>query len=320
MQLGMPSKEVRNMVRRLGFFNLVLVPVLLIIAAVGGYFFVRRAFRPVRRIVKTVNNITSEDLSLRIEEQVLKDEIGELIDTFNNMIGRLQKSFQAIKEFAGNASHELKTPLTVIRGEIEVALRKDRDSAEYKTILASVQGATSDLQLIIDDLLFLARMDSETVSFSFKELDLEELILATHEENYAMAEKKKITVILDRIDSVRIKGNRTLLSRLFSNLMRNAINYSGEDGQIRLTLSETEEGTAFVIADTGIGIPAEALPRIFDSFYRVDESHSPGTGGAGLGLAIVKRIVEFHKGVIEVESELGKGTKFTIRFPSAGSA
>lgn len=318
LQVGMTSEEVRAMMKRLRDFILFIVPVLLGLVAMGGYFFVRRAFRPVAAIVKTVNNITSEDLSLRVKSPGSKDEIGQLTDTFNRMIDRLEKSFKSMKEFSGNASHELKTPLTVISGEIEVALRKERDIDEYKNVLSTVKDETANLQAIINDLLFLSRMDSGSVSFSIEGLSLEEPLLDAYEENCNFAERKGIKIILERIDPVPVNGNRTLIRRMFSNLLQNAIKYTEERGEIRLTLTAETDGARFMISDTGIGIPRESLPFIFDSFYRVDHSRDDNpqdTGGAGLGLTIVKRIVELHQGNISVESREGKGTVFTVSLP-----
>jgi heavy metal sensor kinase len=320
LQVAMSSEEVRTMMRLLRDFILFIVPVLLGFVALGGYFFVRRAFRPVAAIVKTVNNITSEDLSLRVKSTASRDEIGQLTDTFNRMIDRLEKSFRSMKEFSGNASHELKTPLTVISGEIEVALRKDRDIGEYKNVLSTVKDETANLQAIINDLLFLSRMDSGSVSFSFEGLSLEEPLLDAYEENCNFAERKGIKIILERIEPIPVNGNRTLIRRLFSNLLQNAVKYTEGKGKIHISLNRENDTACFMIADTGIGIPRESLPYIFDSFYRVKHSRdesTPETGGAGLGLTIVKRIVELHKGDISVESSEGKGTVFNVRFPAA---
>ncbi|MCP5105148.1 MAG: HAMP domain-containing protein [bacterium] len=318
LQVATSSEEMRNMMRRLRVFILLVVPILLALVALGGYFFVKRAFRPVAKIVRTVNNITSEDLSLRVESPGSKDEIGRLTDTFNRMIDRLEKSFHSIKEFSGNASHELKTPLTVIRGEIEVALRKDRNSEEYKNILSTIQDETANLQAIINDLLFMSKMDSGSVSFSFGELSLEEPLLDAYEENCDFAEGKGIKIILKQIDSIPFNGNRTLLRRLFANLIQNAVKYTEKDGTITITLTD-KDGIQFAISDTGIGIPQQSLPYIFDSFYREEHSRSGAPGdmsGAGLGLPIVKRIVELHSGEIGVESRVGEGTVFTVCFPA----
>jgi heavy metal sensor kinase len=314
----MSSAEVRRTVKRLQVFILLVVPILLVLAAVGGRLFVKRAFRPVGKIVQTVNSITSEDLSLRVESPGTHDEIGRLTDTFNSMIDRLEKSFHSIKEFSGNASHELKTPLTVIRGEIEVALRKARTAREYKEVLSTILDETHNLQAIVNDLLFLSKIDSGSISFSLDEISLDEPLLDSYEENCDFAKSKEIKIVLKPIEPVIIKGNRTLLRRLFSNLLQNAVKYTEEGGEIRISLNPVEKGARFVISDNGIGIPPQSLPNIFDSFFRVEHSRpaqSDGgreTGGAGLGLTIVKRIVELHNGEIEVDSKVGQGTTFTV--------
>lgn len=317
LQVGMASEEVNTMMERIRLFITLIVPFILALVAIGGYFFVRRAFRPVDRIVTTVNSITSEDLSLRVEPPGSKDEIGRLTDTFNSMIHRLETSFKSIKEFAGNASHELKTPLTVIRGEIEVALRKDRNKEEYRGVLDTINKETVNLQAIVDDLLLLSRIDAGSVSFTLGELSLDEALLDAYEENCGPADKKGIKIILERIDPVAMEGNRTLLRRMFSNLLQNAVKYTEAGGTIEISLTPGDNGATFVIADTGIGIPQKDLPRIFDSFYRVSHTRFEGkteTGGTGLGLTIVKRIVELHQGDIRVQSKISKGTSFTITF------
>ncbi|MCP4216052.1 MAG: HAMP domain-containing protein [bacterium] len=325
LQSGMPNQGIKEMFQRLIFFMLVIVPLLVIIAAIRGYYFVKRAFRPVRKIVNTVNSITSEDLSLRVESTGIKDEIGQLTDTFNDMINRLESSFKSIKEFSGNASHELKTPLTVIRGEIDVALRKERNSSEYEDILNTIKLETIGLQAIINDLLFFSRMDSGAVTFARQCLALDEILLESYEENYKAAQTKKLSIAMKEIVGAEIHGNRTLLKRLFANLFQNAIKYTNEGGRIEIGLNLEKEQVVFRISDTGMGIPRESLPHIYDSFYRVEHSREdtdspatdevPETGGAGLGLAIVKKVVDLHNGKIEVFSQLEKGTTFTVSFP-----
>lgn len=317
LQVGMTSNEVHALVKRIRLFIALIVPVVLVLVAIGGYLFVRRAFRPVDRIVTTVNSITSEDLSLRVEPSGSHDEIGRLTETFNNMIHRLETSFKSIKEFAGNASHELKTPLTVIRGEIEVALRKDRNAGDYRDVLVTLNKETSNLQAIVDDLLLLSRIDAGSVSFSLGEISLDETLLDAYEENCKPADEKGIKIILKNIDPVIIKGNRTLLRRMFANLLQNAVKYTEAGGTIEIELAAREKAVNCVISDTGIGIPQSDLPRVFDSFFRVTHTRFDGqteTGGAGLGLTIVKRIVELHNGDISVKSKTGEGTSFSITF------
>lgn len=290
----------------------IVFPVLLVVITIWGYFFMKRVFAPVHNVVMLAKNITAENLSHRIESVKSSDEIGELADTFNEMIARLEHSFKQIQQFSGDVSHELKTPLTAIKGELEVALRKERTREEYQEILKSLLEETEKLGKIIEDLLFLSRMDAHSIPLSFTELSLDELLLEVYEDTYRLAERKQVALSLRNVESVKIMGDAGLLKRLFSNLILNAIRYTPAGGKVELFLRQNLDAAVWTITDTGIGIPEDQLSYIFDRFYRVDQSRSHETGGSGLGLAIVQKIVEAHDGKIEVTSEVGKGTTFRI--------
>jgi heavy metal sensor kinase len=289
-----------------------LFAILLVIIAPLGYIFMKKAFAPVHKVVTLAKQITAEDLSHRIDSVNSNDEIGELADTLNEMIARLERSFHQIKQFSGDVSHELKTPLTAIKGELEVALRKERNKEEYQDILASVLEKTNQLENIIADLLFLARMDAHSIPLTFTEFPLDELLLEVYEETYRLAEQKQITFNLKHVEQVNVMGDSGLIKRVLLNLIGNALKYTESGGTIELALERDTDTAIWTIRDTGIGIPAESLPSIFDRFYRVDQSRSHDTGGSGLGLAIVQKIVEAHHGKIEVASEVGKGTTFKV--------
>ncbi len=319
LQFAMGSKSIRAMVRRLGFFYLFIVPFILLAFAVGGYFFVKRSFKPVRKIVSTVNQITSNDLSLRIEAINSKDEIGQLTETFNSMIGRLESSFNSIKAFSGNASHELKTPLTVLRGEIEVALRRERNPEEYQAVLKTLLEETLALQVMVDDLLLLSRLEGDPAAIQKSVISLDSLLIEVYEEKLQSASRKDIAIHLKRIETVPFTGNAVLLKRMLSNLIQNSIKYTGNGGSIGLSMYMETTGThktvRFTISDTGIGIEDKDVPYIFDSFFRVNHTREfDGNEGSGLGLAIVKRIVILHDGTVTVDSEPGIGSRFDIHF------
>ncbi len=298
-------------VSRDGIFSVVMTAGLIAIAWLGS-FFMRRAFAPIHRIVTLAKRITAEDLSHRIDSVNSKDEIGELADTLNEMIARLERSFRQIKQFSADVSHELRTPLTAIKGELEVALRKERNVEEYKETMAGVLEKAGQLENIIADLLFLARMDAQSIPLSFMEFRLDKLMLEVHEETYRSAERKRITFNLKGIEQASLMGDPGLLKRALLNLVENAIKYTEPGGRIELSLERESDTAVCMLRDSGIGIPAESLPYIFDRFYRVDRSRSHDTGGSGLGLAIVQKIVEAHQGRIDVESEAGKGTAFRV--------
>lgn len=315
VQIGTPLKEMINTLRRLLIILVLAGPILLLLSSFGGYFLVRKAFSPVKEIVGIVRKITAEDLSHRIESIGSKDEIGELVETLNDMISRLESSFKQIKQFSSDISHELKTPLTAMRGEIEVALKKERQNEEYKKVLKSLLEEINKLQKIIDNLLFLARIESKNIKLSFEKVQLDEILLEAFEEIETLAKRKKISLILKRVDQASVEGDETLIKRLFVNLIDNAIKYTHEDGKVEISLTKERNFAKFIIKDTGIGIPENEIPYIFDRFYRVEKARSRETGGSGLGLAIAKWIVEAHKGKIEVRSKVSEGSLFAISFP-----
>lgn len=315
IQVGTPLKEIIDTLRKLFILLLMSGPILLILSSFGGYFLVRKTFSPVKKIVGAAKKITAENLSHRIEPIGSKDEIGELAKTFNDMISRIERSFKQIKQFSSDTSHELKTPLAAIRGEIEVALRKERERGEYKKILKSALEEIDKLQKIIDSLLLLAQMDSQNIKFSFKEIQLDEILLEAFEEIATLAKKKSLSLILKRVDQVGIKGDETLIKRLFVNLIDNAIKYTQEGGKVEIALKKEGDSVRFTVEDTGIGIPPNKTPYIFDRFYRVDKARSRETGGCGLGLALAKWIAETHKGKIEVKSKVGEGSTFIVFLP-----
>jgi len=315
VQIGTPLKEIINTLRKLFILLLMSGPILLILSSFGGYFLVRKAFSPVKKIIEAAKKITAEDLSHRIESIGSKDEIGELAETFNDMISRIERSFKQIKQFSSDTSHELKTPLAAIRGEIEVALRKERGREEYKKILKSALEEIDKLQKIIDNLLLLAQVDSQNIKLSFKEIQLDEILLEAFEEIETLAKKKKLSLILKRIDQAGMKGDEILIKRLFVNLIDNAIKYTQEGGKVEIALEKEGDSAKFTVEDTGIGIPPNKAPYIFDRFYRIDKARSRETGGCGLGLALAKWIAETHKGKIEVKSKVGEGSIFVVSFP-----
>jgi len=291
------------------------LPLMLLLTSMLGDLFMKKAFAPIHQIVAAARAITAEDLSHRLPAVNSRDEIGELADAFNEMIARLERSFQQIQQFSGDVAHELKTPLTALRGEIEVALRKERAPAEYQEILRSLFDDTERLTTLVEGLLFLARMDARSLAFSFTPVALDELLLDVYEQTSCAAAEKQVTLKLTTLETVTVNGDANLLHRALQNLLTNAIKYTPTGGSIDVLLRNNGEAAVFTIADTGIGIPAAALPFIFDRFYRVDQSRAQATGGAGLGLAIVQNIVALHGGKIEVNSQEGRGTTFRVALP-----
>jgi signal transduction histidine kinase len=231
------------------------------------------------------------------------------------MISRLDHSVKEIKQFSGDVSHELRTPLTNIRGEIEVILRKDRDKNEYRKALKSALEETYHMEKIIDDLLLLSRTESLKRENLREEVQMDELLLSVYERYEPLAHKRDVNLGIKKIIPLVIKGQRALLERMFSNLIDNAVRYTKGRGKIELSLYKEGQTGIFIISDTGIGIPEDSIPYIFDRFYVVEKSRSKERGGVGLGLSIIKRVADIHGAVIKVWSEMNKGTEFEIRFP-----
>jgi heavy metal sensor kinase len=290
--------------------------IIMLLASVGGSLIISRALHPVKSVVETANEISAEDLTLRIDTKHRKDEIGALVETFNSMISRLEKSVNKIRQFSGDVSHELRTPLTIIRGEIEVLLRKDRPKEEYLKTMNSVLEESQRMEKIINDLLFLSRVEALDKSKFSHDVHLEEIVKLIIESRWPAFEKKGLKLIAENIESTPIKGNVDLLERMVANLFDNAIRYTPEGGTVEVVVNKKKGRARLEIRDTGIGIPQESLPFIFDRFFVVDKSRSKETGGSGLGLSIVKWIADNHKAEIDVLSQINKGTTFVIVFPS----
>jgi heavy metal sensor kinase len=315
VQVGVSLGVIDTELRRLLIIMAISGVLVTFLASLGGNFILRQALRPVRSVVETARKISAEDLSLRIDARKRRDEIGELVDTVNDMIARLDKSVRKIKQFSGDVSHELRTPLTIIRGEVEVLLRKERSPEEYRKTLRSALEETHNLEAIIDDLLFLSRLEAIAGTSFQKPVGLDEALLGVVESREPSAKAKGLRLKIAHADEAGIKGDEGLLTRMIANLLDNAIRYTPAGGEVEVDLEKKEGTCVLTVRDTGIGIPEEAIPSIFDRFYVVDGSRSRETGGSGLGLSIVKHVAEIHGARIEVESEVGKGALFRIVFP-----
>ncbi len=315
LQIGLSLKTVNSKMSRVLIIITFSGILLLVLASAGGNFVIRKALQPVVNVAQTANQITTDDLSHRIEAKKRQDEIGVLVKTFNDMISRLDTSVKKIKQFSGDVSHELRTPLTNIRGEVEVIMRKDRNRDEYKKTLKSVLEETYHMEKIIDDLLLLSRTEALKKESLNENIQLDEILLDTYERYEQSALKKNISLNIQKIIPLAVKGQKALLGRMVSNLIDNAVRYTKRGGHIDISLKRDSDYAVLVISDTGIGIPEEAIPFIFDRFYVVDKSRSKESGGIGLGLSIIKRVADIHGADINVRSKVNEGTEFKIKFP-----
>jgi signal transduction histidine kinase len=238
------------------------------------------------------------------------DEIGDLAQAFNQTLERLERLFQAQQRLMADVSHELRTPLTAVRGNIDLMQHMgETDPAS----LATIQEEVDRMARLVGDLLLLARADSGGLPLHMKPIELDNLLFEVYRRVRVLS--KTVHVVVTDIDQVRVRGDADRLKQLFINLVHNAIKFTPDGGEVRLSLSKTEFWARIVITDTGIGIPDEDLPHIFERFYRVDKARSRSQGGSGLGLSIAKWIVEAHGGEIYVTSEVGQGTTFAIALP-----
>ncbi|HEV8538366.1 MAG TPA: ATP-binding protein [Bacteroidota bacterium] len=310
-----PLAELRELLENLFAIFLVFIPVALTISVGGGWFLAYKSLRPVDVVTWTARKITAENLDQQIPHRGVNDEIGRLVSTFNNMIMRLRDSFDRIRQFSIDASHEMRTPLTVMRGEVELALRNPKTPEEYRRVLASNLEEILRLSAIIDNLLTLSRADKGQHVLSLEPTNLKELIEELFEDCEILASNKQIAVKVLKNEDITISGDKNRLRQLFLNLIDNAVKYTPAKGKISLAV-ERQNGFARVqVRDTGIGIPKDEQEKIFDRFYRVDKARSREFGGTGLGLSIVKLIVELHKGRIEVRSDPKRGSTFSVYLP-----
>jgi len=316
VQVGSPLEGIEEALNQLLLILLVAVPLVLVVASLGGSFLANKALRPVDEITRTAQRIGSGDLSQRISlEGRLDDEIGRLVSTFNEMIGRLESSFLQIKRFTADASHELKTPLTVLKGEIEVGLKRQRRPEEYRRVLASCLEEVDRMSRIVDDLLTLARADMGALQLQKERVDLGEVAEGVWRSLGRIAEEKGLRFTFQRDGEVAVWGDKDRLRQLLVNLVDNALKYTPPGGEVRLRVERDDTLALLTVQDTGEGIPPEDQERVFERFYRVDKARSRQRGGTGLGLSICKWIAEAHGGKISLESEVGKGSTFVVQLP-----
>jgi two-component system, OmpR family, sensor kinase len=303
--------------------------VILILAFGGGYWLADRAMNPVQVITRTAREIGEGDLSRRLRMKQI-DELGELAQTFDQMLDRLQSAFERQRQFTNDASHELRTPLSIIELETNRALERRRTFGEYRKALAVIQFENEWMSGLVDELLTLARFDAGQAIKSSKILDLNDLVLEVIERLEPLAQERGISLVTGLQAEEGVYGDAVYLSQMLINLVENAIKHTQNKGKRVLieTGNERREGQPggwVQVTDDGPGIPAEHLPHVFDRFYRVDAARSRDEGslesaasGSGLGLAIVQSIVKAHGGIIEVHSEPGTGTVFKVWLPGAG--
>jgi heavy metal sensor kinase len=294
------------------------IPTLLLCAAAGGYWISTRALAPVDQITQTARTIGAQNLSSRLVVPQTRDELQRLSETLNGMLDRLEASFKKITQFTADASHELRTPVAVMRTRAELSLRKARTAEEYRDVIAEVLTELEKTSGLIEQLMFLARADSGSETVRFTPTNVAEVLREACHQGSALAEAKQIAFQEEIPDgSIWVQGDATSLRRLFLILIDNAVKYTPANGQVEVSLRQNNGYAITQVSDTGIGIAEADLANVFERFYRADKARTRESGGVGLGLSIGRWITEVHAGTIEVHSLPGRGSTFQIRFPIA---
>jgi heavy metal sensor kinase len=314
IELGASLEPVESVQTHLVSLLGMLLPVLVAFAAGGGYLLVGRALRPVDQIARSAEQMIVQDLDARLPVVASGDAVERLSISLNHMLGRLRDSVQTSRRFLADASHELRTPLTVIKGELQEVARTATIERELRDRIGSVLEEVARLEHLVSGLLVLSRLDVGEAQREWIDVDLAELSAGTAEQMRLMAEDRGIQIYSSRLTPTVVRGDRARLKQVIVNLLDNAIRFTPRGGSVTLGTSAGDGYQALEIRDTGIGIPASAVPHIFDRFYRVDEARSREDGGAGLGLSIVRSICAAQRVEIEVDSEPGRGSCFRLKF------
>jgi heavy metal sensor kinase len=316
IELGSSLEPIEAMQGRLLGLLILLLPALVACAATGGYLLVGWALRPVDRIAQSAEEMIAQDLDARLPVLPSGDAIERLSISVNRMLGRLRDSLQTSRRFLADASHELRTPLTVIKGELQETLRTAGAQHQLTERIGSVLEEVARLEHLVSGLLVLSRLDVGEAQRELVDVDVAELAAGTAEQMRLLAEDRGVQLECLPSSPVIVRGDRARLKQVIVNLLDNAIRFTARGGQVTVRAGGGGDQRARLeVQDTGIGIPASALPHIFDRFYRADEARSREDGGAGLGLSIVHSICSAHGAQIEVDSTVGRGTCFRVSFP-----
>jgi len=317
IQVGMSLQNTQSTKRRFLLILAAVLPVALLLAGGGGWLLARRALSPVDRMAEAARRISVENLAERLSDPGKGDELSRLSQTLNEMLERLEKSFHQIRQFSADASHELQTPLTILKGEMEVALRMERSPEEYGRILRSGLEEIDRISRLVEGLLLLARSEARALKMDVQPVDLLGLVEELREQYSVQASSRDVSLVLGMPLPLPVQGDPGHLRRAVMNLIDNAIKYTPAGGSVTLSLEKRQERACLIVEDTGIGISREEQARIFERFYRSQAALAMGEGGHGLGLCIARSIVESHGGRIEIESTPGSGSRFTILLPLA---
>jgi heavy metal sensor kinase len=316
VQMGVPIDQVDQMLVLFRGYLLMFAPLLLLAAASGGFWLSRNALSPVDLITRTARSINATNLSDRLEKLTTGDELQRLSDTLNEMLARIESAFIRVTQFTADASHELRTPISLIRTEAEIALRRSRGDAEYREALRYILLEAERMSGLVEELLSLARADSGRETLRMAPLDLSAIVKEASDQWQELMAARSLTFTHEATgEQIAVLGDRNALRRLLAVLLDNAVKYTPAPGRVELRLEASGSSALIRVSDSGLGIALEDQPKIFERFYRVDTARSRDSKGAGIGLAIAQWIVRQHTGSITVQSSPGKGSTFLVELP-----
>jgi heavy metal sensor kinase len=314
IQVGRSLYDIEASLGTFVLLSLIFIPASALLVGVSGWWLSRRALQPLGDVIDTAHRISTGELSHRIDAAHYSEEIRELAQAFNQMTARLEASFRQIRDFSENVSHELRIPLSILRGQTELSLRRLRSEEDYRKVLESNLEEIQGMEKIVERLLFLSKADQGEIALSLDEVDLHGLLAGVADQFKVATQEKQLRVTLRSPGPLSVVGDELLLRELVLNLVQNAITYTPPGGGVTLSLERRDGRIALAVADTGCGIAKEEIPKIFERFYKVDRSRA--SQGSGLGLSICRWIVHAHRGVIEVDSTVGQGSRFTVLLPA----
>ncbi len=315
VRVGLSMENMLKTRRRFLLAMAAVLPLGLLLAGGGGWALARRALKPVDQMTQTAQRISGNDLDQRLPMRGSGDELDRLATTLNAMLDRLNAVIDQMRQFSADASHELQTPLTILKGELEVALRSPRDPEEYQGVLASGLEEIDRLDKLVAGLLLLARADAGVLRLDPKPVDLSALVSDVGDLMRPLADAHAIDLQLTPVEPVAVRGDQEHLRRLMLNLVDNAIKYTPSGGQVTISLQPDGDWAALKVADTGIGFSDDERQMIFDRFHRATDTRSRDVKGVGLGLSIARSIAAAHGGRIDVQSRPGHGSRFTVVLP-----
>lgn len=307
-----PTDQIEILLRLLNQLYLIIAPLFFIISIAGGFIISYKSLSRIDKIILKTSEITAHNLKEIIPGGNYKDEFGRLVNTMNGMIGRIKKSVEYMNEFSLAASHELKTPLTILRGEIEIALKSEKSKEQYIEVLKSNYEETLRMIRIIDNLFFISKSENNLINPELQPVDIFPLLSSVVENMKMIAKERKMKIVLNSPPGIIINIDAGLIKQALYNIIDNAIKYGDEKSTIEITAKEIADKINISINNNGCGIESDKAGKIFDKFYRADESRTRKGGGVGLGLSVVKSIIELHNGSVSVNSIPHENTTFII--------